>query len=373
MKRVCYVIPTLSVGGTETQLVHLMRGLVCDHDLTVICTRTDGALGGDVRRLGADLHVLDTWGGWDFRIKARLRAQFRHHRPDIVHTFLFGFDYAAARAARDAGVPVVISSRRELATWMKPRHVRLQKKGNALVDCIVANSRAVVQFASELEGADPALFRVIPNAIAADDFVSKIDPSHVRRRYRIPFHTHVVGIVANFSPVKDHALFVEVARELGRRRADLHFLMVGRGPERDDVFRRIHTSKLDEEFTCLSAFQEVADIYRLMSVSVLCSKVEGFPNAVIESMASGTPVVAPAVGGIPELVEDGVTGRLVHSRAPSDFADAIEWVLDHPEESRAMTERAATYVRTELTVDKMVNAYRGLYAELLEKRVGRNH
>jgi glycosyltransferase involved in cell wall biosynthesis len=82
-------------------------------------------------------------------------------------------------------------------------------------------------------------------------------------------------------------------------------------------------------------------------------------------MAAGKPVVAAAVGGIPEIVRDGDTGRLVASRSASDFADAIEWVLDHPDESKAMAQRGQENIKNNYAVESMVSSYRALYAELL--------
>jgi glycosyltransferase involved in cell wall biosynthesis len=95
--------------------------------------------------------------------------------------------------------------------------------------------------------------------------------------------------------------------------------------------------------------------------------VEGFPNAIIESMAAGVPVVAAAVGGVPELIEDGRTGRLVHSRNPADFADAIDQLLEHPDEAENMAREAGAHVRAHLTTEAMVDGYRSLYNELLAK------
>lgn len=372
LTRVCYVIPSLSLGGTERQLVQLTKGLVRDHEVMVVCTHHDGTLAGDARRYGAYVRVLGCHGGWDVTLGRRLGKVFRAHKPDVLHTFLFGFDLLANRAARKAGVAVVVSSRRQLATWHKRRHVYFQRMANRLVDAIVTNSRAVADFAIEQERADRALFRVIPNGIDAYDFVSGKDLREIRLRYRIPFNRRVVGIVANFSPVKDHHLFVDTARELLRRRADLHFLMVGNGPLVKAVRRRISRSRMPEDcFTRISTVAELADLYAVMDCSVLCSKAEGFPNVVIESMAAGTPVVAPAVGGIVELVRHEQTGRLVSTREPEDFADAVEWVLDHRSESDAMARRAAQFVRADLTIENMVEAYRALYAELLAKAAGK--
>lgn len=367
MKRICYVIPTLKMGGTERQLVELLRGLVHDHGIAVVCSRKEGVLAGDVRRMGIEVRVLNARSGWDFTVRRKLLRVFRTRKPDIVHTFMFGFDLFANQAARAAGVPVVISSRRQLATWKQRRHVFIQKRANRLVDCIVANSRAVAEFAAKQENADPSLFRIIHNGINADEFVSGIDTRLVRERFQIPFHRHVIGIVANFSPVKDLHLFVETACALIKRRPDVHFVMVGTGLLVNEIERAIAECDLADCFTRANTITELADLYALMDVSVLCSKVEGFPNAVLESMAAGTPVVATAVGGTKELIEHGETGRLVTTRSPEDLANEIAWVLEHPEQSAAMAQRASQFVRTELTSEKMVDGYRALYSELLGK------
>ena len=368
MKRICYVIPSLSVGGTERQLVRLVCGLVPNCEVSVICTHHDGAMAGDVRRSGAELRVLDSRGGWDFTLGRRLFEYFRSHPTDILHTFLFGFDWFANRAARKAGVPIIVSSRRQLATWRKRRHLLVQRLGNRSVDCIVANSTAVAQFVVKHEGVDETRLRVIPNGIVDDDFVCTTGTHPLRQRHRIPFNRHVVGIVANFSPVKDHRLFVSIAAELLRRRADLHFLLVGAGPLLESIGKAIGRLDVADCFTHVSTVFELPEFYKLMDVSVLCSKSEGFPNVLIESMAAGTPVVAAAVGGVPEIVRHEQTGRLVHTRDPKAFADAVEHVLDHPEGSAAMAARAAAFVREELTVDRMVDAYDALYGELLARR-----
>lgn len=366
------MIPSLSTGGTERQLTHLIKGLAPDHDILLVCTHVDGALIGDARRIGAHVVILPTRGGWDLRLRPQLRRFLRAYRPDILHSFLFGFDLFANKAARDVGTPVVISSRRELPVWMKRRHRFMQQLANRHVDCVVANSRAAGDFAVANEGLDPALLRVIHNGINARDYMRDSDIKSVRVRYKIPFHRHIIGIVANYSPVKDHFLFLDAAAELLRRRADLHFLLVGRGPMERDIKARAKRLNISECCTCVSTVGEMTDLYALMDVSVLCSKAEGFPNAVIEAMAAGKPVVAANVGGIPEIIRHGDTGILVGPRTASAYADAIEQVLQNPAMSHAMGQRASAFVEAELSVERMVDAHRRLYAELLAaKRTGR--
>ena len=369
LPRVCYVIPSLAVGGTERQLIALIKGIVRDFGLTVICTQREGALAGDARRLGAYVHCLNCRGGWDPRIKYRLRTIFRRHRPDVVHTFLSGFDHAANVAAADMGIPVIISSRRELATWMKRRHVAMQRRANALVDGIVANSDAVRAFAIAQEDGDPTMYQVIHNGICADAFARPVDQEVARSRFGVPRDVPVVGMVANYAPVKDHALFMDMAHELLQQRPDVHFLLVGRGRDGAGNIQDLAEAKgLNDTMTFVAGLAEIPDLYAIMDVHVLTSKNEGFPNAVLEAMAAGKPVVAAAVGGIVEAVEHGVTGTLVSSRNPADFAHAVLDVLDRPEKARAMGLAGRARVEARFSTEAMAGAYRKLYDALLESR-----
>lgn len=373
VKRVCYVLPSLDVGETERQVVYLARGLAADHEVTVICTRREGPFASDLRAAGVHVQVLRSprLGSLSCSIlTVRLRGMFRRHRPDILHTFLSGVDLPANRAARRTGVPVVISTRQEWSDRQRPRCLRLQLKANELTDCIVASCRAEAESLMRREGVPPGRVRVIPKAVDVDAAVTKTDPVAVRAQLGVPKGARVVGIVAGFTPAKDHLLFLASAQTLLQRRSDVHFLMVGTGPLRRAIERQVRRMGLRKQFACTSAVGALAHLYHVMDVSVLCSKAEGMPTAVLEAMAAGTPVVAAAVGGVPEIIEDGVTGRLVHSRSPEAFAEAIAWVLDHPESAQEMKEKAARRAREEFSVDKMVAAYCTLYNELLAHSVG---
>lgn len=364
-RRICYVIPSLDRGGTERQLVNLVAGLSEMYDLRVLCAREAGALASEVGRF-CDVQPLRLSSGWDPRAPYRMQEAFEAWGPDLVHSFMFGFDYSVNIAARKVGVSVVVSSRRQLATWKKPRHIRTQKRANRLVDCIVANSRAVAEFASKQEDEPLDKFRVILNGIDGDAYASYAAPAAVAERLSIPEGRKVVGMVANFSPVKDHALFLRCASDLAGRRDDLHFLFVGDGPLRETIEAEIDAAGLTDRFTITTATEGLGGLYGLLSVSVLCSKSEGCPNAVMEAMAAGRPVVAAKVGGIPELIEDGVTGRLIDSRLPSDFADAIASILDDPDEAERLGCAAAISARENLSVDAMIQGYASLYTELFE-------
>lgn len=371
MTKVCFAIPSLDVGGTERQLLHLIRGLTDDHEITVLCTQHDGTLAGEARRAGAELRSLQLRGGWDPRATYRFRRALQRIRPDVLHTFLFGFDYPANRAAQRLGVPAILSSRRQLSAWKKARHIRLQQRANQLADAIVANSRAVADFAQEQEGAPERMIRVIPNGIDVTEFECSCDHAVLRKRYRIPAHTRVVGTVANLSSVKDYPLFFRVAEDLMERRPDVQFLVVGSGPLEHWFDEHVRGLDWSDRVTRVSTVTDVPDLLAFMDVFVFCSKSEGFPNAVMEAMAAGRAVVAANVGGIPELIEEGITGHLISKRDASSFGTRVDALLNDDANRNALGQRAAEKVRETFSITSMVDAYRALYIELLAQDLRR--
>ncbi|MEX2015733.1 MAG: glycosyltransferase [Candidatus Hydrogenedentales bacterium] len=364
--RILFAIPTLEAGGTERQLLYLLRGLHREHELAVVCTTRAGAWAQEAQQF-AEVHVLHARGGWDFRQYAQALPVLRRFRPDVVHTFLFGFDYWINCAARAVGVPAIISGRRQLARWKKARHVQLQRMSNGYVDGFLANSAAVADFAAQQEGRDPADYTVIPNAVDTEFFACDEDEQSLRQRYNISDDRRVVGMVANFSPVKNHAFFLEVAGELLRAGINAHFLLVGSGPLQEPIRRAIAKCGWSDRFTIVAnaAASDVPALYRVMDVHVLTSHDEGAPNVLLEAMAAGAPVVAAAVGGVPEIVEDGVTGRLVTPGDVGAFARAVRDSLEDAAETAAQSAAALCRVRGRHSLASLAEAHIALYARLL--------
>ncbi len=361
--RLCIVIPSLMPGGTERQVVYLVQGLSSAFDIDLVCTREAGAWAKQIQPY-AEVFGLGISSGWDPRLLSALGKRFRDRKPDIVQTYLSGFDYAANVAARRAGVKVIVSSRRERAEWKRLRHVWFQRRANRHVDAIIANCRAVAEFAAEQEHEILERYTVIYNGVA--DFPAD-SGKDVRMELTLPRTAPLVGMVANFSPDKDHALFVSMAERIHMRRPDVHFVLVGEGPLRAPVQREIVKRGLGDVFRFVVKREEVFDLYRTMDVAVLTSKTEGLPNVVLEAMAAARPMVAAAVGGVTEIIDDRVTGRLISVRNPDDFAEAVIDSIENGVEAKQMGARAASSVLERFSIETMVARHQELYLQLLER------
>ena len=203
---------------------------------------------------------------------------------------------------------------------------------------------------------------VVQNSISLDLF----DPTPVAHDA-----VHRVGVVANLLPVKGHVDFLDMAAELTARGVEAEYWIIGEDVHRTGYKAELHNRTRElglEDRVCFRGYcRNVPNLLRELDVVVCSSHVEPFGMCVLEAMACAKPVVATRVGGLPEVVDDGVSGILVPPHAPGRLADAVERLLENPELritfGRFGRTRAATHFSHEVYVDKMLALYQELTRE----------
>jgi glycosyltransferase involved in cell wall biosynthesis len=173
----------------------------------------------------------------------------------------------------------------------------------------------------------------------------------------------VVGSSGRLTGVKDYPLMVEIAREVAREEPDVRFELAGEGPDEPVIARRIQALGLEDVFRVRGFVEEIESFYSGLDLYLNTSRHEGIPMTLLEAMSLGIPVVAPDVGGIGEIVEDGVSGFLVRGRDPAVFAErCIRLRRDASMRSRfsaAARERVRNYFSTGRMVEEYMNIYLG--------------
>ena len=190
------------------------------------------------------------------------------------------------------------------------------------------------------------------------------DPAATRATLGIADGDGLFVQVANFRPEKAHDVLVDTAAELRRRQAPVRILMVGQGPRRAAIEDLIEARGLTDTIEVLGFRDDVASLVAAADALVLSSDHEGLPVAVMEALALGTPVVATAVGGLPEAVEDGRSGLLVAPRDPVALADAIERLISE-DGLRDGLSRGARLAASGFDAATATAVVEGLYADLV--------
>ncbi len=370
MLRVFFMVDSLKFGGSESQMVEVARRLPSHrYRLTVGCLKVEGPYVETLRQAGIPVVEFPLRGSVlrpsSFLQLLRLWRFIRRERFDVVHTHDLWSNLIGVPAAWLARVRVIISSRRDLAHWWwyTPHRRKILRRIQNLGTFVLANSEAVRSFLVKEDGFRADKIRVIRNAVDFERFAC----ARGEREKLLPQcnpQDKLVILLGNMNlPVKGHAFLIEAARAVRRELPSTRFVFVGDGRQRPGLEQRVKEVGLQDNFLFLGRRKDVPELLSCCDLSVLPSTAEGLPNAVLESMAAGLPVVATRVGGTPEIIEEGVSGLLVPPRDPEALAQAILRVLSDPMLARRLASAAQERVRTHFSFDQLLLELKELYEE----------
>ncbi|MEK7405622.1 MAG: glycosyltransferase [Acidobacteriota bacterium] len=294
----------------------------------------------------------------------RLRRYINRQRIDIVHAFMQKSNIVAVAAARGSGAKAIVAARRNLGYWQTPFYVRLFRCLDRHTTRLLANSEGARRATIEIEGAAPERVDVLYNGVDMERYAASGGDPSVAASLGVPAGARVVGIVAHYRPVKDLGLFLRAAKVVAAEVSDAVFLLVGQGPLRGELGRLAEELGIAEKVFFTDGHGAVPDYLGRMAVGCLCSTSEGFSNALLECMAAGLPVVATAVGGNPEAVEDGVTGYVVHDRDPRAFAAPIIELLRDEATRARLARQSLERCRERFDINAAVRRLEDYYARL---------
>lgn len=353
---------SLGLGGQEIRILTESRWLL-EHGWTVlVACQPAGRLLVEARAAALPAAALAMRGAFDARAFFALRRLMRRERVGLVHTHSSADSWLATLAARSLGLPVVRS--RHVSIPILRRRALVYR----LADRVLTTGETIKAI---VEGAGIPAARVVsvPAGVDTARFHPGISGQAVRAELGFAPTTPLVGLVANVRGSKGHEFFLGAAREVLAARPEARFVIVGDGVGFDDVRRRVRAAGLEREVIMTGFRRDVPEVMAALDVLVLPStRSEATSQVIPQALAVGTPVVASAVGGIPELVRDGETGRLVPPADAGALAGAILALLRDPVRARALAEAGQALVQRRYTVDAMMESTTAVYRELLDAR-----
>lgn len=361
-------------GGGERLAMEISKRLDRERFEPIHCaSRYDPELAGPATRAAAaELHEAGVRVLGLGRTSARsihewrpLVSLLRRERVEVLHSHKFGSNVWAAVLGRLARVPVVVAHEHTWSFEGQPVRRFLDRELIARgTDAFIAVSSDDRRKMIEIEGIKPDDVTFVPNGI---DAVREGDGAKVREELGIAPDAPVVGAVAVLREQKALDVLIRAAAELLGELPGLRVLIAGDGPERERLEALASELGADGAVTLLGIRSDVPDLLAALDVAALSSDYEGSPLAVMEYMDAGLPVAATRVGGVPDLIEDGVHGFLVDPQDPAALAAAIGRLLRDREAAAAMGARARERRRSEFTIDNTVRTLERMYEELLTR------
>jgi glycosyltransferase involved in cell wall biosynthesis len=364
--RVALIIGQLHRGGGENQLAKLAVGLHREGPFSPIVYCLSSIVephGPALQRQGVSVRVLP--GGRHTKLARawRLRKLMREDGVRIAHAFLLGPSTHTAVATLGEGALPFISSIRT-GEWLRsPLRKTLERWALSRASVVTVNSTAAIDFISRYYRVPRGDLRFIPNGVES---LSELLPGRAAARelLGLPAGGPVILGLFRLSPEKELDLFCRAVESALEGFRDGTCLIAGDGPLRGWLENRVSRSPSPGAFRILGARDDVPTLLSAADMMLMTSRSEGMPNSVLEAMSAGLPVVATAVGGLPDLVEEGKTGHLFEVGDASGIAAACRALLMDPGMRARMGARARARAEAEFSVQRMVKAYRALYGAL---------
>jgi glycosyltransferase involved in cell wall biosynthesis len=364
------VTPSLrATGGAERQTIALMLGLHERGHRVMLLTLAEeahlnGSFEGKAIAVGcADMHSRFDFAGW-YRAARIARAL----DPDLVVSWSVSAQVVGQLLASRQGCPHVTVEHAGAGIGLRAHQRTLLRRVASLVDGVVAVSETQVPLLLAL-GFDASDIRVIPNGIAPDEVQPKRAPSATRADLGLDDGAFVALLAANLRPEKHAVRFVRAVARAAQIEPRVRGIVAGAGAELGAVVAEVQRSHGTVQ--ALGRRDDVPALLAAADVVCLSSAFEAMPVVLVEAMAAGKPIIATRVGGVVDLVSDGLSGVLVPPADEGAFAAAVVDLARDPGRARALGRAAHKVFLERFTLDRMVEAYEELFVDVLAGRESR--
>lgn len=367
---VCQVVHSLSVGGTEILAARLARQLRDRFRFLFVCLDGLGTLGEELCSEGFPIHVVARRWGLDWRCSYRLARLIRREKVDVIHAHQYTPFFYAITARLLFRRPAVLFTEHGRHYPDYPRRKRMLVNRLLLRqrDRVVAVGQAVRRALVDNEGIRADRIAVIYNGVHLDPFLAgNGERASVRHEIGVGAEDLVILQVARLDYLKDHATAIRTLGHVVKQRADARLVLVGEGPELAKIQQLVQQAGLDKHIRLLGLRKDVARLLPTADVFLLSSISEGIPLTLIEAMAAGLPVVSTRVGGVGEVVEEGVTGLLAPAGDDAKLAEHILRLAADQTSRLQMGERGRQRAVDKFSESRMHAGYLQLYEELLNR------
>jgi sugar transferase (PEP-CTERM/EpsH1 system associated) len=363
MKNLLHLCESSETGGAESVLVNIADNLDKRRYRSLVCLLSDGWLKQQLDRRNIETIIIPQPRSFDPGWLKQAHRLLKERDIHLMHSHEFATNVYASLLAKITGIPAVTTVHGKNYYGEKWRR-RAAYRYAARHSTMVAVSHDMKRFLVERISIPPDKLRVIHNGIDLGRYAEQQADRAIRKKLGIRDGQPVIGTIGNLFAVKGQVHLLRACRDVARVFPDLVLLIAGEGDQRGMLEKEASDIGMADRVKFLGFRDDVPSLLQAMDVFVLPSLSEGLPLSVLEALSLKKPVVASDVGGIPEIIENGVTGYLVPPENPEALAEKITLLLQNPERAAVIGQAGRRRVEEDFSLPRMIREHQSLYEEI---------
>lgn len=366
---VLYLIATLDVGGAEGQLVELVKRLDKRKFNPAVCCLTRGGplLEQELKEARIEYFILGKKFKFDFSVVFKLIHTLKQKNIHILHTRMFTSNAFGRVAGIFSRIPIIIATEDGVDIWKSKFRLFIDWFLSHFTDRIICVSEGVRNFYHRYAGIPLSKLITIYGGIEITDKIN-IDEQK-KEEFGFERNSTIITTIGRLVPSKGIKYLLYTVARIVEHSPNVRFLIIGEGPQKDELRGLAEKLEINKYVVFTGIRKDIQAILAITDIFVLPSTSEGFGISILEAMAKTKPVVATGVGGVPEIIQDGINGFLVPPRSAESLAKKILFLLKNEEIACKIAQKGRKRIEKYFSIDETVSKTEELYETLTRTKI----
>jgi glycosyltransferase involved in cell wall biosynthesis len=369
---ILHIYQNSKIGGVQQQLLSLLKAYSREMFNPIFCCLgPKEEIGKEIEGTKIEFIPLNKlrYNRFSPGIVLELYRLMKKKQIHVVRTHRYRSNLYGRLAAFLAGVPVIIASVHDnYRTDKRPQRRIMNRILSKITDKIVAVSENVKEDIIRYDSIDPSKIEVIPNGIDVERFNPEKNTADIRKEFSLEQDDIVIGFIGRIVPAKGLEYLLNALPYLKEEFKSIKLLIVGEGSLVEELKARAKKNNIFDNILFTGRRRDIPDILASINIFVMPSIAEGLPNALLEAMAMGKPIVTTEVGGIPEIVKNGFNGLLVPPRDTLSLSKAIKELISNDRLAAKLGQAARDLVHDNLSIKAIAQKWQSLYLSILKEK-----
>lgn len=369
---ILHIYQNSKIGGVQQQLLSLLKAYSRERFNPIFCCLgPKEEIGKEIEETKIGFIPLNKlrYNRFSPGIVLELYRLMKKKQIHVVRTHRYRSNLYGRLAAFLAGVPVIIASVHDnYRTDKRPKRRIMNRILSKITDKIVAVSENVKEDIIRYDSIDPSKIEVIPNGIDVERFNPEKNTADIRKEFSLEEDDIVIGFIGRIVPAKGLEYLLNALPYLKEEFKSIKLLIVGEGSLVEELKERAKKNNIFDNILFIGRRRDIPEILASINIFVMPSIAEGLPNALLEAMAMGKPIVTTEVGGIPEIVKNGFNGLLVPPRDTLSLSKAIKELISNDRLAAKLGQAARDLVHDNLSIKAIAQKWQSLYLSILKEK-----